>query len=861
MSERYVCIHGHFYQPPRENAWLEEIEQQVTAYPFHDWNERITHECYGPNAEARVLDWAGRLSRVCSNYARISYNFGPTLLSWMERASPAVHAAVVAADRASAARFGGHGSAMAQGYNHVIMPLANERDRRTQARWGVADFVHRFGRRPEGMWLPECAADVPTLETLAAEGIAFTVMAPGQCAATRPAGRSGWEECGPGGADPRRAYRVSLPSGRSIAVFFYDGPIAQAVAFERLLDDGRRLAGRLLGAFGDGNGPEARLVHIATDGESYGHHHRFGEMALASALDQIEADPGVRLTNYAQFLAEHGTAGEALVREPSAWSCAHGVGRWSAACGCGTGENPGWNQAWRGPLRDALDWLRDELAGAFESGTAGLLRDPWAARDGYIGVLLRPGQESRGRFLGAHAARPLSEAEAGRAMGLLESQRQAMLMYTSCAWFFDELSGIETVQVLQYAARAMELVESATGRALGEGFAARLALAQSNVPERGTGADVLGTLVMPGRVGPERVLASEMVRRVAERDGEPIGAGVWEVSAAEGLAIDRGSTHLRAGTARVGSVRTGQAWEFEYGLIVHGERLVRCGVGAAGADFGAGGTGGVGVGSVGVGGVARALAEHLEAHGPEGAAGYVLERFGHGASDRARGAVFEVGGLVVRAQQAITRRVLSSTLRQLDATYRLIYKQNAGLARFLGGQRIAPPRRLLLPMELVLNGRVEEALEERTPDPRELAALFWEARQLMVPLDAQSLSHAALRAVRRLAAQVRAHAGDAAWLERVAGLVRIAPQAGFGVDLGPLQVECWRLRRELRATGEIGGAGGGGGAFEDLCASLMIAADSPDEQGHGGCPLWEDRGGAGARPVNDQGAGAGRERA
>ncbi|MBA4027746.1 MAG: glycoside hydrolase, partial [Planctomyces sp.] len=582
MSERYVCIHGHFYQPPRENAWLEEIEQQVTAYPFHDWNERITHECYGPNAEARVLDGAGRLRRVCSNYARISYNFGPTLLSWMERAAPRVHGAIVAADRASAARFGGHGSAMAQGYNHIIMPLASERDRRTQTRWGVADFVHRFGRRPEGMWLPECAADVPTLETLAAEGIAFTVMAPGQCAATRPLGQWRWDECGPGGPDPRRAYRVALPSGRSIAVFFYDGPIAQAVAFERLLDDGRRLAGRLLGAFGQGDGPGAQLVHIATDGESYGHHHRFGEMALASALDRIEADPGVRLTNYAEFLARQGTAAEALVREPSAWSCAHGVGRWCGACGCGTGENPGWSQAWRGPLRDALDWLRDELAGAFEAGSAGLLRDPWAARDGYVAVLLRPGARSRAGFLAEHAARPLSDAEARRAMELLESQRQAMLMFTSCAWFFDELSGIETVQVLQYAARAMELVESATGLGLGDGFATRLALAQSNAPERGTGADVLGALVMPGRVGPERVLASEMVRRVAERDGEPIGAGVWEVAAQEPLAIDRGSTRLRAGTARVVSVRTGHAWELEYGLIVHGERLVRCGVGVAG---------------------------------------------------------------------------------------------------------------------------------------------------------------------------------------------------------------------------------------------------------------------------------------
>src|SRR4051812_11179720 len=279
-ASRHICIHGHFYQPPRENPWLEAVETQDSASPYHDWNERITAECYGPNASARILDENDRILKIVNNYASISFNFGPTLLSWLESRSPDTYAAIIDADRISRARFSGHGSALAQAYNHIILPLANARDKRTQVRWGLCDFEWRFGRKPEGMWLPETAVDVDSLEALAAEGIAFTILEPHQAKRVRKIGEKAWSETG---MDPTMPYRCTLPSGRTIAIFFYDGPISRAVAFENLLARGENLAHRVIGAFADTR-KHAQVVNIATDGETYGHHHRYGDMALAYAL-------------------------------------------------------------------------------------------------------------------------------------------------------------------------------------------------------------------------------------------------------------------------------------------------------------------------------------------------------------------------------------------------------------------------------------------------------------------------------------------------------------------------------------------------------------------------------------------------
>ena len=322
--ERYVCAHAHFYQPPRENPWLEAVELQDSAYPYHDWNERITQECYAPNATSRILDPDGRIIRLVNNYSRISFNFGPTLMAWMEKNSPDAYAAIVEGDRQSQERFSGHGSALAQAYNHMILPLANRRDKRTQIIWGIRDFEFRFGRKMEGMWLPETAVDIETLEIMAEQGVLFTILAPSQASRVRGIDESEWHDVSGAKIDPTMAYRLGLPSGRSLSLFFYDGPISLAVAFEGLLNDGEAFADRILGAFNDDRA-WAQIAHIATDGESYGHHHRNGDMALAYALDYIESHDLAKVTNYGEFLEKYPPSHEVEIFENTSWSCIHGI--------------------------------------------------------------------------------------------------------------------------------------------------------------------------------------------------------------------------------------------------------------------------------------------------------------------------------------------------------------------------------------------------------------------------------------------------------------------------------------------------------------------------------------------------------
>ncbi len=567
MTEpRYVTIHGHFYQPPRENPWLEAVEVQDSAAPYHDWNERVTRECYAPNSRARLLGADSKIAGLINNYAWMSFNFGPTLLDWMEEGAPEVLHGIVEGDRLSRGRRRGHGNALAQVYNHVIMPLATPRDRRTQVRWGVADFRRRFGREPEGMWLAETAADLDTLEALAEEGILFTILAPHQAKRWRPVGGGQWTAI-PEGIDPSRAYRCGLPSGRSVALFFYDGVLSREVAFERLLDSGERFVARLKDGFDDAR-PHAQLVHIATDGESYGHHHAHGDMALAYALQALNADPSVRLTNYGEFLSLHPPEWEVEIHEGSSWSCRHGVERWRAACGCST--RPAWQQHWREPLRQGLDRLKERLDATFEKHGKEVFLDSRRALDAYVDVVLRRGDEvhpsrparpgagasaeARGAvadFLAAHG-RP--GARPGDALCLLEMQRNALLMFTSCGWFFDEISGIETVQCLRYAARALQLAGrfSDTREAERE-LLASLERAPSNVPQAVNGQVIWERLVRPARVELERVLAHHAVTSLFHAPPARARLYCYEVEsldqerrAVPGLRVALGRLHARS---------------------------------------------------------------------------------------------------------------------------------------------------------------------------------------------------------------------------------------------------------------------------------------------------------------------------
>lgn len=483
MSHSYVCIHGHWYQPPRENPFTGEVGDQPSAAPFANWNERITAECYAPNTRAEILGEDGVVRRQVNNYEWVSSDWGPTLLDWLEEHHPDTYRLIVEADRASVDHFDGHGVAIAHTYNHTILPLSNRRDKRTQILWGIADFRHRFGRDPEGMWLPETAVDLESLELMVDAGIQFTILSPYQAASVLD--RDEWTDVVGGSVDSRVPYTVQLFGGRSISVFFYNGPLSQEIAFNGLLEDGSILAKRLIQAIGE-PAEEALLSHVATDGETYGHHHRHGEMALARAIEDVQADPDVELTNYAAFLAEHPPTRIARIIEGTSWSCAHGVERWRGDCGCATGEHPDWSQGWRVHLRDSLDYLRDSLIEDFASHGATVFRDPWAARDAYIEVILGRSPEE---FLDDHARPDLSPEKRRLAIDLLEIQHRAMLMYTSCGWFFDDISGLEAVFVLRQAGRVIDLARRALGRDLEPGFLDVLEKAESNVDAR-SGRDV-----------------------------------------------------------------------------------------------------------------------------------------------------------------------------------------------------------------------------------------------------------------------------------------------------------------------------------------------------------------------------------
>lgn len=521
---KYLCIHGHFYQPPRENAWLDMIEQQDSAAPFHDWNERICAECYGPNALARLLDGQQNLIQLTNNYSRMSFNFGPTLLSWMEKQEPEVYYAILEADKISQTRFGGHGSAIAQVYNHIILPLANARDKETQIKWGIADFTKRFGRQPEALWLAETACDTPTLCALADAGMKFVILAPGQCARVRKIGTDKWEEVG-SAVDPKRAYQCNLPNGKQIALFFYDGPISQGIAFSDTLSSGEKLASRLLGTYN--HSEEAQLMHIATDGETYGHHQKFADMSLAYCLKKVEETPDVNLTVYGEFLEKYPPQYEAQIVENSSWSCCHGVERWRADCGCNSGR-AGWHQKWRAPLRAALDFVRDELIKTFETVGKEYFKDPWAARNDYVDLMSDRSLDAQHCFFLKHATEKAWNDRAGALM-LLEMQKNALFMYTSCGWFFDEISGIETVQIMQYACRALELNKRLTGNDLEPAFIEKLAAAPSNIKELKNGARVYERYVKPQTTPIEKLALEHIITLMADETTNPHRAFSCEV--------------------------------------------------------------------------------------------------------------------------------------------------------------------------------------------------------------------------------------------------------------------------------------------------------------------------------------------
>ena len=590
MEKAFVAIHGHFYQPPRENPWFEAIETEESARPFHDWNERIAFECYRPNAFARILDGRGKILDIVNNYASMSFNFGPTLLPFLEQKLPQVYQKIVEADRESLKRFG-HGNAMAQVYNHIIMPLANDRDKETEVLWGIADFEKRFHRRPDAMWLPETAVNYPVLQVLTQRGMQYLILSPFQALRTRPFGGRKWTDVSGGRVDPTQPYRCYLkgPSGKQlpdqfITIFFYDGIISKEIAFQDLLRDGNLFCDRFKQAYQPSKG-RPQLIHIATDGETYGHHKKFGEMALAFALVNGFEARGFEITNYGAFLKRYPPVYEVEIdegpkREGSSWSCAHGVGRWKEDCGCSTGGGPVWNQRWRKPLRESLDLLRDELIPIFEQEGEKIFKDVWEARNGYIEVVLDRSPAGRKRFFEEYGVQGADEKEEFKGLKLMEMERHALKMYTSCGWFFNDLAGLETVIVLQNAARAIQLAEELTGQEIEKKFLEHLSEAESNLSEMGDGRQVFERLVRPRIVTLEKVVNHFAITSLFEDGGKEKKIFSYRVEKMNYEKTEKDHGLLALGQVKVSSEIIPEENEFLFGVTRSGEGTFRTWVSA-----------------------------------------------------------------------------------------------------------------------------------------------------------------------------------------------------------------------------------------------------------------------------------------
>jgi alpha-amylase/alpha-mannosidase (GH57 family) len=773
VTRRLLCLHGHFYQPPRENPWIEAIEVQDSAEPFHDWNERIAAECYAPNGAARLKSAEDRILDIVDNYVHLSFNFGPTLLAWLERERPDVHARVIEADQQGLERRG-HGNALAQGYNHAILPLASPRDRLTQIRWGIADFRRRYGRAPEGFWLPETAADTPTLEALAGEGIRYTVLSPYQARRVRPPGGE-WVDATGARFDPTRPYLVRAGK-RELAVFFYDGHIARDLAFGDALSSPEALIRRLEGGFDAGRGHD-EILTIALDGETLGHHKKGGDEVLAAALKVLARRDDLELVNLGQALDRIEPEWEAEIAEGSSWSCAHGIERWRSDCGCNAGAEPGWTQAWRAPLLAALEALRGELAALFEREARGLFADPWGARDRYVEVVLDPDRRDAEEALQREAGRPLADEEVVKGLRLLELQRQSLLMFTSCGWFFAELSGIETVQVMKYAARAIQLALDATGVDLEPGFVEALSRAPSNVPALGDGRHVYEAMVRPSVASLEGVGAHlAIASSVREMPGEG-RLFCFRYRLEAGHKAQSGPATLAIGRMHLESVITRETLDALYCVVHFGAADFRCGlVEYPGAE-------------------AHAEIEHILLASLDRISFARLLR----VVDRAfPGRDYALRDLFLDERRRVADVLLEGTLRRYEDDYLRVFEDNRRLMEFLHEIDSPVPTPLRVAADVTLTRRILDATRRARSGALklveadgELLATVELARRLGARFDVVAVRREVEALVRvRIDALVAGHAASTRAVELV-GILDLARRVGLWLDLWEAQNRFW----------------------------------------------------------------------
>ncbi len=757
--ERYICIHGHFYQPPRENPWLETVELQDSAYPFHDWNTKITAECYRPNTSSRILDKHKQIINIVNNYSQISFNFGPTLLAWLKKNEQQTYQAILEADQISQKKFSGHGSALAQAYNHMIMPLASLRDKHTQTIWGIKDFEYRFKRKPEGMWLPETAVDIQTLEVLAEHGIKFTILAPGQAHKIRKISQKKWEDVGHAKIDPKQPYLCQLPSGKSINIFFYDGPISHSVAFNKLLNSGENFAKNLAKGFVDNN--DAQLVHIATDGESYGHHHRFGDMALAYCLHYLEQQNIAKLTIYGEYLEKHPPAYEVEIFENSSWSCAHGIERWREDCGCNSGAN-NWHQKWRAPLKGALDWLKDSLDKIFEEQGQKIFNDPWLARNNYIDIILQRSAENIDNFFQAQAKAELDLNQKIKAIKLLEMQRHGMLMYTSCGWFFDEISGIETVQVMEYAARAFQLAKETTGIDLENAFIKLLEHAPSNLAKYGNGATVFEQLVKPAIIDLLRVGAHYAVSSLFEDYPDTLNIYCYQASKETYDRMDLGKQTLAVGKVRLHSNITLEEDLVSFAILHLGDHNL-------------------------IGGVHKYSEKNNLAHVQE----QIKESFQKSDSTQVIFLLDQYFGthsyslwhLFKDEQRKVLHQIVTGTLGEINSSFRQIYENHYPIMQVMHEMHIPLPKALETVVEFTINNEFALVLEKDQLDVANFEKTVQEFNKWETKLDITKLSFIAQTKLEELLNTYNDKVFDIELLKRINRLFNLLKKINLRLDL------------------------------------------------------------------------------
>lgn len=722
MSKKYVCVHGHFYQPPRENPWLNKVEMQESAYPYHDWNHRINAECYVRNSASRILDEEEKIQAIMNNYGWMSFNIGPTLLAWMQNETPETYEAILEADKMSQETFSGHGAALAQAYNHLIMPLANKRDQETQVIWGIEDFKSRYGRMPEGMWLGETAVNTEVLEMLAKHGIKFTILSPYQAKQVRKIGSKDWEDATDAKVNTRRAYKCNLPSGRDISLFFYDGPASQAVAFEGLLNNGESFANRLRGQFAEHDDME--LVHIATDGESYGHHHKLGEMALSYCLNSLEEDEEINLTIYGEFLEKFPPEYEAQIIEDTSWSCYHGVERWRSDCGCNTGGNGDWNQKWRRPLREAFDKVREKLITLYEEQMQPFTKDPWELRNRYIQVILDRGYDNVGNFLSENIEKDLSEEEKVKVLKLLEMQYHAMLMYTSCGWFFDEVTGIESMQDIFYAQRAVQLAGEVSGKDYEQDFVESLKNIPSNLPEYGTAHKAYERFVKPMELDMIRVAAHYAISSVFEEFPEEVTLYNFSATTKASHYYEGGKQKLIIAHTEFKSDVTWEKVDISYAVLYLGDHHI-------------------------IGGVrkyisSQALDELHEKMSYYFKKGNIYEIFNL-MDDHFGNHSYSFWHLFRDEQHNIMEQVMENNLTGAEGAMQQLYDNTYPLLKTFQEINMRVPSRLKLPVEMAVNNRLVKELKKKDCNFKKLENQISSAVSIEANLDMVTLNFLADR--------------------------------------------------------------------------------------------------------------------